>query len=47
MASELIEEPTLLIRQPLPFVQEFVTALDEALRAHDRASQELSQLQQR
>jgi hypothetical protein len=37
----------MLIRQPLPFVQAFVAALDEALRAHDRAGRGLSQLQQR
>lgn len=37
----------MLIRQPLPFVQAFVAALDEALRAHDRAGRGLSRLQQR
>ena len=37
----------MLIHQPLPFVQEFVAALDEALRAHDGAGRGLSRLQQR
>ena len=37
----------MLIRQPLPFVQEFVAALDAGLRAHNGAGRELSRLQQR